>query len=475
MERLKNKKQVSGFSIFLSVVFLIWTGILLWSGFKQCHFSDKLQEQVVKLLLEQGGSKADFVNYLQADSSNMFFAKQTLSQTGSLSYLIQNKDTIPDETENQVVQIVSLFSGKNINGTFWSAAASKKALEKELFYESDEKIAALEQKERAIVENEETEDSTSDKEEEKANSETLAVPTQSIVLFQNGSPDITSQNKELVAQKDNSESICDSEKELASNLNTIKKLEKSYSRSYLLQKFYITDSSTSIDNAVFQVKDLLNMDLTVKKEKKPQILIFHTHGASEAFKDSREGKQEDSIIGVGADLAELLSEKYGYQVLHDKTEYDKINGKIDRNKAYNNAYNGLKKTLKKYPSIQIVIDLHRDGVGNNVERTTTINGKRTAQAMFFNGLSRNASGDIAYLHNDNLQGNIAFSLQLKIASMERFADFAWPIYLKSYRYNMHLRKRFTLIELGNENNTVQEEKNAVEPLAMVINAVLQGK
>ncbi len=131
--------------------------------------------------------------------------------------------------------------------------------------------------------------------------------------------------------------------------------------------------------------------------------------------------------------------------------------------------------MKKYPSIDIVIDLHRDGVGNNVKRTTVIDGKRTAQAMFFNGLSRNASGDIAYLQNDNLQGNLAFSLQLKIASMKRFADFARPVYLKGYRYNMHFRKRYTLIELGNENNTIQEQKNAAAPLAMVIDAVLQGK
>lgn len=230
-----------------------------------------------------------------------------------------------------------------------------------------------------------------------------------------------------------------------------------------------------MDNHVFQVKKLVEMDLTLKKESKPQILIFHTHGASEAFIDSKAGRKEDSIIGVGNVLAEILSEEYGYQVLHDKTEYDRINGSIDRNKAYNNAYNGLQKTLKKYPSIQIIIDLHRDGVGNKVQRTTRIAGKRTAQVMFFNGLSRNSSGNIAYLHNDNLQGNLAFSLQLKMECMKRFEDFARPVYLKGYRYNMHLRKRYTLIELGNENNTVQEAKNAMAPLAMALDAVLTGK
>lgn len=487
MEKSKNRKHISGFCIFLAVVFFAWTGILLWSGLKQFHFSDRLQKEVVELFLEKGGAKADLVNYLQADSSKSVFAKKSLSQTNVLTYLIENEGDIPDEAESQVVELVSLFSGKNTNETFWSTAASQKARELELFWKSDKKIAQLEEKESIVAKQENAEEETSA--EEKAKKETeeetelpetekLAVPVQSIVLFQNGSPDITSMNNEIVSQKeemDTDTAICDSKEELAANLNMIHKLEKSYSRSYMLQKFFITDSSTSIDNAIFQAKELLNMDLTVKKKKEPQILILHTHGASEAFVDSRKGKKEDSIIGVGTELARILSKKYGYQVLHDKTEYDKINGKIDRNKAYNNAYRGLQKTLKKYPSIDIVIDLHRDGVGNNVKRTTVLNGKRTAQAMFFNGLSRNASGDIAYLQNDNLQGNLAFSLQLKIASMKRFVDFARPVYLKGYRYNMHLRKRYTLIELGNENNTVQEQKNAAAPLAMVIDAVLQGK
>ena len=60
-------------------------------------------------------------------------------------------------------------------------------------------------------------------------------------------------------------------------------------------------------------------------------------------------------------------------------------------------------------------------------------------------------------------------------SMELYSDFAKPVYLKGYRYNLHLRKRSLLIELGNENNTLQEAKNAMEPLARVLNQVLSGK
>ncbi len=318
-----------------------------------------------------------------------------------------------------------------------------------------------------------------------------------IAVFNNGSFDITEHNSSLKeyiqtsstpgpteaksAQKDaksqegkataagTDSSISAS---LKKNLSIIETLKKQKDRSYLLKNFYIVDSSTSIDPKIFQVNKLLSRDVSLKQKKQPQILIYHTHGASEAFADSKAGKKEESIIGVGGELAKLLTENYGYHVIHDETEYDRIGGSIDRNKAYNQSYSGVSKTLQKYPDIQVLIDLHRDGVGNKVHRLTTIDGKKTAQVMFFNGLSRNRKGDIAYLHNDNLQANLAFSLQMKMACMENYPDFAKPIYLKSYRYNLQLRERSLLIELGNENNTLQEAKNAMEPLAKMLHQVL---
>jgi len=475
-------KKVSGPKVFLCLLFVVWTGIFVWSGLKQYYSSDKIEKKVVSLLLEHGGAKMEEFQNMEPMGESSFFSRRALSQTGVLSYLMEHQGELPKREEKDIVKIASLFSGKNADTAHWCAAAGKKSMEYDLFAKSDQtipKLLAQEQGGRKKQQPQATKgDTVEEQEEEELDTldETLAAPVQNILLFRNGSPDITSKNKAASAKKNISNQVlCDSETKLAANLSTIKKLKQSYSRSFLLRKFYITDSSTSIDNNVFQVKKLVGMDLTLKKQSKPQILIFHTHGASEAFIDSMAGKKEESIVGVGSVLANILSEEYGYQVLHDKTEYDRINGKIDRNKAYNNAYSGLKKTLEKYPSIQIIIDLHRDGVGNKVQRTTTIAGKRTAQVMFFNGLSRNSSGNIEYLHNDNLQGNLAFSLQLKMECMKRFENFARPVYLKGYRYNMHLKKRYTLIELGNENNTVQEAKNAMAPLAMALDAVLTGK
>ena len=259
------------------------------------------------------------------------------------------------------------------------------------------------------------------------------------------------------------------------NKKVINTLKENMETEYLIENFYIVDSTTKINKSVFNVKSLLNKNLSLKKKEQPQILIYHTHGATEAFKDSRNGKKEDTIVGVGSYLADILTDIYDYEVIHDETEYDNIGGRIDRNKAYNNALAGVKKILEKYPDIEVIIDLHRDAVNNNNQRVTEINGKKTAQIMFFNGLSRNQKGDISYLYNPNLQANLAFSLQLKLAAMEKYPEFTIRNYLKGYRYNLHLRERSLLIELGNENSTVEEAKNAMEPLAEILNEVLTEK
>ena len=260
---------------------------------------------------------------------------------------------------------------------------------------------------------------------------------------------------------------------LAQNKKMISNLKKTLSLDYLIKNFYIVDSTTSINKSVFNVEKLLKKKCTMKlNPDKPQILIYHTHGGSEAFVDS-DGSKKDSVVGTGAELARILTEEYGYNVIHDETCYDIINGRIERSKGYDKSLSGVKKTLKKYPSIEVVIDLHRDSASQHQKRVTTINGKKTAKIMFFNGLSRKASGEnISYLKNPNLQGNLAFSLQLEMKAMELYPDFMTKIYLKGYRYNLHLREKSLLIELGTDLNTVQEAKNAMEPLAEVLNEVL---
>lgn len=263
---------------------------------------------------------------------------------------------------------------------------------------------------------------------------------------------------------------------LAQNSSMVAKLKDEKAYDYLISNFYIVDSGTKAMKQLFNVSKLLKKDVTLKntKNNKPQILICHTH-SQESFIDSKEGDPDDTIVGVGAYLAEILTDQYGYNVIHDTTTYDLMNGVLDRNKAYNYALPALQKTLKDNPSIEIIIDLHRDGVKDGTRRVTNIGGKKTAQLMFFNGLSRNNQGPIEYLKNPYISDNLAFSLQLHIKSLSEYANFTRKIYLKDYRYNQHLLPKSLLIELGNQNNTVAEAKNSMEPLANILNQVLKGE
>lgn len=93
--------------------------------------------------------------------------------------------------------------------------------------------------------------------------------------------------------------------------------------------------------------------------------------------------------------------------------------------------------------------------------------------MYFNGLSRTrANGDITYLPNPYIQDNLAFSLQMELASERMFPGFARHIYLRAYRYNLHLLPKSLLIEAGAQTNTVQEMKNAMEVLAETLCQVI---
>lgn len=255
----------------------------------------------------------------------------------------------------------------------------------------------------------------------------------------------------------------------------VEQLRENMDTDFLWKNFYIVDSTTSVTKNIFDVKQMLQMDMKMRKQKgKKQILIYHTHGASESFKDSRKGVVEDSVVGVGDSLANEL-EKRGYGVYHDRTQYDRVNGGINRSFAYNQSLDGITKIKNANKDIQVIIDLHRDSVGKGKHTYTTIQGRKTAIVMFFNGMSRTKSGEIDYLYNPNLKSNLAFSLQLKCKAMEYYDGFTKPIYLKGYRYNLHLLPKSLLIELGNENNTVVEAKNAAIPLADVLDKVLSGE
>lgn len=244
---------------------------------------------------------------------------------------------------------------------------------------------------------------------------------------------------------------------------------------FLIGNCYTIDGSTSITSEDINVESMLGEDLSIDLSGEDyKVLVYHTHG-SEAFVDSRPGVVEDTIIGVGDELTRILEEDYGIKTFHDRTVYDMVDGKLDRNYAYTQSGNGIDKILEQYPSIEVVLDVHRDGVRDDVHLMKVIDGKPTAQIMFFNGISRlNDEGELGYLHNPNLSSNLSFSLQMHLKGKALYGDLMRKIYVGGYCYNLDRKARASLIEVGAQTNTVEEAKNAMTPLAAIVYSVLSG-
>lgn len=265
-----------------------------------------------------------------------------------------------------------------------------------------------------------------------------------------------------------------SNKEKTEKTQTAKISEKKLKNyAYLRSHFYTVDQTTKTNAKELDAGKLLKKNMKIRKDgSKPKILIYHTH-SQEAFKDSKAGDKKTSIVGMGDILTKELNDTYRIPTMHHEGVYDLIGGKMDRSRAYQLAEVKVRKILKKYPSIEVVIDLHRDGVGNNTHLVTSIDGKKTGQIMFFNGLSRTKkNGDIAYLKNPYIQDNLAFSMQMQLAAAKKYSGFTRRIYLKSYRYNMHLMPKYLLIEAGAQTNTVKEMQRSMKVLADLLDAVV---
>lgn len=248
--------------------------------------------------------------------------------------------------------------------------------------------------------------------------------------------------------------------------------EKLADYDYLMKSFYSVHPTTTAGRDLMNAEKFLNMDFSLEKKAEPQILIYHTH-SQEEFADYPENP-EATIVGVGTYLTELLESK-GYQVIHDTGAYDLHDGKLDRNKAYTYALDGISGILQRNPSIEVVLDIHRDGVKEGVRLVKEINGKPTAQIMFFNGTSQTPDGPIEYLPNPNRDFNLGFSFQMQLKAAEDYPGYTRKIYLKGLRYNEHVRARAALIEVGAQTNTYEEARNAMEPLADILDQVLGGE
>ena len=191
----------------------------------------------------------------------------------------------------------------------------------------------------------------------------------------------------------------------------------------------------------------------------PQILIIHTHG-SEAYSQYDGDTYEESdpyrttdcthnMVRVGEEMATVFR-AYGFQVIHDTTLYDypAYNGSYDR------SYAGVAHWLEQYPTIRIVLDVHRDAlVGSNDEVYKLVSeeaGEKVAQVMLVVGTS--GSG----LEHPRWKDNLAFAVRLQQNLVRGYDSLARPIVLRSSRYNQQLLPGYLLVEVGGHGNTLTE-------------------
>ena len=209
-------------------------------------------------------------------------------------------------------------------------------------------------------------------------------------------------------------------------------------------------------------------------EEGPQVLIVHTHG-SEAYTpdgtdtyvatgECRTTDTSKSVVRVGDEIAKVLTEM-GLTVVHDTALYDypEYNGAYDRSLA------AVENWLAQYPTIQVVLDVHRDALigsdGTVYKPITTINGEKCAQVMLVMG------SNALYDHPGWLE-NLALAVQVQKEMNTLWPTLARPIGLRENRYNQQTAPGAMLVEVGSHGNTLQEALSAARMFARALGAVL---
>ncbi|MCL2855754.1 MAG: stage II sporulation protein P [Defluviitaleaceae bacterium] len=257
-------------------------------------------------------------------------------------------------------------------------------------------------------------------------------------------------------------------------------LEDLRNPTFLQRAMYIVDPRTVFVPEMFDVDTMLTTDLRANPANlggnDPVVLIFHTH-TTEMFADSNPYDMFTGIVGVGAYLTQLLNDA-GIPTMHYYRRFDMVDGQSHILGAYERQEPYIRRILEENPTIEIVIDIHRDGLPETSPRLVTdINGKPTARLMFVNGLStRNVNGvavPITHLPNPHLPTNLAFSLQMQLALNEAHPTLNRRIYLNAFRFSTHFMPKSLFVEVGDQRSTLREALNAMYPLANALVEILK--
>ena len=209
----------------------------------------------------------------------------------------------------------------------------------------------------------------------------------------------------------------------------------------------------------------------------PQILIVHTHTTEAYTPDgtdvytpdggvARTLEEEDNMLRVGDEMERVFTEM-GLSVIHDRTvhDYPQYNG------AYTRSAQTVQKYLEQYPSIKIVLDVHRDALagedGTVYKAVTVIDGVDTAQVMLVIGHGQDGS-------NPHWMENLALACKIQSSMNTLYPTLARPMTFRSSSYNQELSTGSLLVEVGTHGNTLQEALSAARLFARSAGQVLLG-
>ena len=308
---------------------------------------------------------------------------------------------------------------------------------------------------------------------------TFSTPNTPKAVVQSDEPKTTSAATESTVKKTTSET----------ETKSVATAAKGKVKGKVIGKFYSPYTANTSYNGIYlknssglkvDLKKLVTADLPYKIEKndQPQVLIIHTHTTESFLPETRDyytDKDEVRTLNEKANvvaLGNIMTDKLnaaGIKTVHDTTvhDYPAYNGSYDR------AAETIKKNLKKYPSIKIVIDLHRDAIAgdgsNRIKPIAEINGKTAAQVMLVMG---SQSGGITAFPKWQENLKLAVRFQQKMESM--YPGLARSISLMSRLYNENLTTGSLLLEVGTEVNSMEEVSYSAELAANALISVLNG-
>ena len=228
-----------------------------------------------------------------------------------------------------------------------------------------------------------------------------------------------------------------------------------------------------IDNrcgAVFGEQELFELPQSFTVTREPCVLIVHTHG-SEAYKGTtgyRSTDPEENMVSIGRELARVLND-LGIPTIHDTTLHDETLG---YDQAYSQAAKAISAKLEQYPTIQMVIDVHRDAVedssGKQKALSTEFRGESYAQLLLVMGT------DLSGQAHPRWQENLSFAMKLQALLRQENADLVRQTSLRSSRYNEHLTPFSILLEVGSAGNSREEALRSATYFAQTLGQFLHS-